>query len=257
MSKKLKCINKAEEYRLVEYEQGWMKGEEAQAFEENHLARCAACRENLAFFKPVWARLCANPEILKNAERCANERAERRSALFQQWSLAAAVIAVFAIVVVTYSHHTRQDRWEYAQLAALEDWEIIPYRCGDVSENPLRPAQRSFATAKYTEAVEQLKAIIEKDPANEAAIFYLGLSYLRLGQNQEAVAVLRPVAERSQGILRERSRWNLANAYLKVGDPVHSREELEALLQEVELNHPYRVQAATLIKKIDQLQKVK
>src|SRR5713226_1993294 len=78
MAKKAQCIDPEEGIFMVDYEQDWMTPDDAQAFEQGHLARCAACREQLALFKPLWADLRAHPEIFDEAEQLIEEQAQTR-----------------------------------------------------------------------------------------------------------------------------------------------------------------------------------
>ena len=83
MMNRRKRLTKAEALLLVEYEQDWLSATEAAAFEQNHLAHCAACRAELAALRPVWTALRAHPEILDAVE---GERQRPRRDRRRYWS---------------------------------------------------------------------------------------------------------------------------------------------------------------------------
>ncbi|MBI1747185.1 MAG: tetratricopeptide repeat protein [Acidobacteria bacterium] len=211
---KSKCLNKKEGMYQIDYEQGWMTPEEKQAFEENHLAHCAACREQLAFFKPIWKTLRAHPEVIDEIERFAEARAEARRARWRRflpWALVAVSAAAAAVLLLSVA-------WMPYRYGVGKEAEVPTLRGGSMAEDLCQMGILHYEQGRYAEAIQPLRRSVETTPS---------------------------------AALREKSRWYLAQAYWKMGDAARGRTILEALLNEAASTSPYKGPAEAWLQSLE------
>ena len=84
----------------------------------------------------------------------------------------------------------------------------------------------------FAGAVEQLEPLSELESDNAAEVkFYLGVSLLMTGRNQDAITPLRQAAQSSVGPRRESSHYYLALAYLKCDYRDQALDELNGVIE--------------------------
>lgn len=100
----------------------------------------------------------------------------------------------------------------------------------------------------FAGAVEQLDPLSELDSDNAAEVkFYLGVSLLMIGRNQDAITPLRQAAQSSVDPRRESCHYYLALAYLKCDYRDQALDELNGV---IEANGAHRSAARELQRQI-------
>lgn len=92
-------------------------------------------------------------------------------------------------------------------------------------------AMRLYQQHDFAGAGVALKAVTMRDPGDEAAHFYLGISELMAGQTSEGIQALQRAAGLGGAIYVESAHFYLAKAYLHQNDAAHARDELDVILQ--------------------------
>lgn len=99
-------------------------------------------------------------------------------------------------------------------------------------------------------AVEAFKGFVEEEPWNWYPKANLGLAYLKLGQDEQAVQAFS-MSVKSKGA-PSRVSLHLALALLKVGKREEGRKVIDNLISGLAPNDPTRPQALQILKKLDQ-----
>jgi TonB family protein len=84
-----------------------------------------------------------------------------------------------------------------------------------------------YRQGEYQEVVTVLKRLTKQNPSDGNAMYYLGLSYLKIGQDKEAVKVLEKAVSLDSN--NAQTRTALAYAYLSRNDPRSSNQAYEAV----------------------------
>jgi predicted Zn-dependent protease len=93
-------------------------------------------------------------------------------------------------------------------------------------------AMAAYHKDDFVVAAAQLDALNELEPDNAVEVkFYLGVSLLLVGRNQDAISPLRQVTQLSIGPLQESSRYYLALAYLKSDYKDQAVNELDTVIK--------------------------
>lgn len=93
-------------------------------------------------------------------------------------------------------------------------------------------AMVAYQQNEFASAVEQLEPLSELEPDNAVEVrFYLGISLLMIGRNQDAISPLRQATQFSVGPRRESSHYYLALAYLKCNYQDQALGELDAAIK--------------------------
>lgn len=115
----------------------------------------------------------------------------------------------------------------------------------DATDNPYSkgstPTFRSD-TDKYKAAAREFSSIVEGHNFGKITVvarYYLGLSQLRMGQNQEAIRNLELVSSNSkERTLGHLAKKVLAAEYMNAGNPKGARELLESLIKDPQCQLP-------------------
>jgi TolA-binding protein len=90
-----------------------------------------------------------------------------------------------------------------------------------------------YRAEEYSDAAQQLQAVVTKYPDAPEAHFYLGVSQLLLGRPSEATTNLQRASELDRGSLADEIRWYLALARVKSGNAASALIELRDLCGKV------------------------
>jgi tetratricopeptide (TPR) repeat protein len=109
-------------------------------------------------------------------------------------------------------------------------------------------AMASYEQNDFAGAIEQLETLSELEPSEGEVNFYLGVSMLLVGRNQDAITPLKRSVKSIDGALHETSHYYLALAYLKTNQPEQATAELDAVIK---MNGTYRPAAKKLKQMLD------
>ena len=125
-------------------------------------------------------------------------------------------------------------------ITVRNDQEIVP---------ALQSAMESYNEQAYTDAVAKFENILQNDPDNAPVLFYSGVSYLILGETDQAVQKLQKVAQIENTAYGLTSRWYLGLAYLKQDNTAQAREIFSSLQ---ESSSSYATKADTLLQQLEE-----
>jgi tetratricopeptide (TPR) repeat protein len=117
-------------------------------------------------------------------------------------------------------------------------------------QQAFRDAMRSYSDGNYNGAIPVLLAVAEKDPRHSAAQFYLGICYLMLGRNDEAIARLKNVVALGDTPELEDAHIALAKAFLREANTAGAEEELR---QTIVLSGDRKAEAQGLLDRLRNL----
>jgi TolA-binding protein len=92
-----------------------------------------------------------------------------------------------------------------------------------------RTAMEWYQKGDYGRASSGLARTVAIDRDDPAARFYLGVSQLLDGRNEDGIQTLRATVAMGESDFREPARFYLAKALLKAGDAAQAREQLQAV----------------------------
>ncbi len=244
-----------------------------------HIARCAACGEDLDLFADL-SRTCAALEARKAASRGDDGpslapgavhpalgpaalrpsgepvtlRPARGWPALRTWRAAAAAAVVLITALAGGWVVLRRDGpRNLARLADIEPIAFVEGALRGPSEDRLprfREAMRAYARGEYAAASGALAQLVEEDPGDHKLRVYLGIGLLQVGKAGEAIHALEPAVEGGEGLVRERALWYLGAAHLLREDAPAARRTLEALR---DLHGDYQPNAEDLLDKLRRL----
>lgn len=245
---------------LVRYEFGAVSTQEKALF-ERHLFECDACfaelergslltrvlHEHPDRFRAVLERADASagvapvdaaapapkpraPVRTGAASRRTGAWASLRARAFRPWvAVPAAAAGLLVVGVLRFARAPDPSRLATFPRDEMGSTALRAPGIHDDLRELLDTGAGYFDTGRYDEAARYFQAARDRDPKLAEAAFALGLALALAGDARTAIPHLRSAVESAQGNLRDRARWVLANAYLRVGDVSSARRELELL----------------------------
>ena len=248
------CGRVAAEEILEKYLAGTLTGEDREAFEEHYFG-CARCFDDLQILQSIKTELLANPAAGTLA------RPVRR----WTWAapLALAAVAVLAIAATLWMRRPpvsglheqtatapsptqrpqAQPRRPQAssepvpsldELARVEPppFEALALRGStDEATARFRTGMDRYRRADYRGALSDLRAAAALEPAAPSNSFFLGISHLMLGHDDQAIARLQATVALGDSAYFEDAHWYLAKAYLRRRDLGAAETELKTVIQ--------------------------
>jgi hypothetical protein len=233
---------------LAAYELGLLDAGDRRRFEA-HLSECAGCPDSLFQNSVEVATLLENrPQMLgalargqsRPRARFFPELARRLRSLglpsaAQRWwlPLGAAATAVVALSLFVFHSSPPPSVRSLAQVVPVP-YTPMELRAG-AADDLFREGMEQYAKGEYGEAVRTLRGCERLDlgralPGGECGVhFFLGLALLLSGQADSALVPLTRAGESPIRVLRDRSRWYLAQAYLQQEDSRRAEPLLMAL----------------------------
>jgi len=118
---------------------------------------------------------------------------------------------------------------------------------GELAEGKLQDALQQYDAGNFKAALKPLQEILVTEPDNAAANFYAGVSYLKVGESERAIAGLQKVIAHNDAKFSEPAAWYLALAFLQQNDLAQTRATLEAIIA---TDHLYKEQAVKLLERL-------
>ena len=120
------------------------------------------------------------------------------------------------------------------QLARVEPPRYEPLKLRGAPDEAAQRFQRGmerYGKADYAGAVENLRVAADLDPDGIHILFFLGISHLMLGQDDEAIGRLRGTIARGDSAYLEEAHWYLAKALLRRKDLDGAESHLKTVIQ--------------------------
>lgn len=247
MSGKNRCIDESAGERLGAYEMGLLSSGEAARFED-HLESCSSCQEELYEMAPLVAEIRSDPgryaSLLGRQEREEETLPilGRLVAWFRtrieaaSWRSLVPAAATVAILIAVFVQQRGGPDWEsLARVEALPYVQMPTRGTTSDAEARFRDGMGSYVQKEYGAAARRLGALLREGSLQEPGMlhdqtaFFAGLSFLLAGRPDSAAVHLGVAAESVQPVLRDRSRWYLAQTALLQAKPDLAREMLEQL----------------------------
>lgn len=140
----------------------------------------------------------------------------------RSWTMGIAAVLVIGITAIMLWPQSENSNELFKAYFEPYPNVIMPtVRGGEVNEpSTVQKAYRAYDEGNYTEAVQFFENLEVKD---DGSLFYLGNSYLAIHETENAIQVLEKlVNEQSQ--FDEEAKWFLGLAYLKIGDNAMARD---------------------------------
>ncbi len=119
---------------------------------------------------------------------------------------------------------------------------ITIVRSGDATNNQtLREAMLAYQKNDYQTAIE----LFQKNPNNNLAKFYLGLSYLETSKIEDAKNLFQQIIEHNDNLFIESANWYLGLCHLKLQDTEKAKETFSRISKS---NSIYQDKARQILK---------
>ena len=246
------CGRVAADEILEKYLAGTLTDEDREAFEEHYFG-CARCFDDLQILQSIRAELLASPTAGTVA----------RPARRWTWaaSLALAAVAVLAVAATLWMRRPPVSGLHEQTASAPPPTERPEPRRPQASSDPLpsldelarvepppyealalrgttdeamarfRTGMDRYRRADYRGAVSDLRAAAALEPAAPGISFFLGVSHLMLGHDDQAIAHLRTTVALGDSAYFEDAHWYLAKGYLRRRDLGAAETELKTVIQ--------------------------
>jgi tetratricopeptide (TPR) repeat protein len=232
---------------------------------ERHFFECAECFQELETCRTLQA------ELKRNVVAITAEGSKQPVAWHWSWAAVAATV-VIAVSVGTWerqrSHRgtsepsvgvgPQQPASPVPSLTELASVQPPPYvsvmirGSADEATQRFEQAMRQYAKGNYVASIPGLRAAVKLDPEATDARFYLGISYLLIGQTDQAIEELRRTAAFGDTPYLDAAHFYLAKAYLRKGDFASSEDELR---KTVAIHGSHEAEAGKLIEQLQAVHK--
>lgn len=147
---------------------------------------------------------------------------------FRPWMGAVGAAAAIALLLIVFNPFAQPDLYE--QYAQHQPLSLVEKGDAEVSA---QAAQTAFNAGNYPEAYTALNLYLEAAPDDVQARLALGIAALESGRGTEAIAIFSELASGSTA-LQTAGQFYLGLAYLKTGDQARAQEAMEG----VAASHP-------------------
>jgi hypothetical protein len=160
----------------------------------------------------------------------------------QGWTRMAAVfLLLIASVYLVMSLRGGPESWARDAYEPYQD--ALSMRSAD---DPVKNIMERYQAEDYAAFVPQMESYLAEQSAEQPlAELYLGLGYLRNGQEPQAIELLSRLTEVS--ITREQAEWYLSLAYLQAGEVEAGKTLLNQI--QAQIGHNHQADAKELLEK--------
>jgi tetratricopeptide (TPR) repeat protein len=274
-----KCTNKSIGESIGLYQFRGLDAQERESFLE-HLVECDYCYDEVYSTGIITEAFRLQSVAGQSAEldRAMAALSEMRQPpshsrlgllVWNRFALAGASLAVFCVLLVVILIAGRHDggaisRTQAPSNTAASHWAELqipkaaydPKDHGIVFRQPTESFDRAMAAYqenRFDEAIDQLETLSVVEPNGPPEVrFYLGVSLLLAGRNEDAIAPLRQTVRVAIAGQQEVSRFYLALAYLKADHPQQAIPELASIIA---MNGTYRDLAERLKRQAEEVAK--
>lgn len=164
---------------------------------------------------------------------------------FKWWYAAAALIPLIALCI-WYFYPASGESVYYAYYTTYPNYEAGISRNETGSSDNRALAFQLYEKGQFKAAIQQLQTIIDENPEDSPALFYLGLSYLETDSPEKAIPHLKALAEKTSSDYQEAALWYYALAHLKLDN----KSEAVNAFSQLENSKTYQGKAKKILSKI-------
>jgi tetratricopeptide repeat protein len=262
----MKCDRVSAEGIAEKYLLGQLNEADQEVY-ERHFFDCPDCFQELQIYRTTQA------ELKRVGLAIRNEPARQR--VLWHWSWAAAAAAAVLVVILgmwgrvrlhtaapgppaaSIEQQERVSATALNELTAIQPPPYIPVTVrgsADEATQKFELAMLRYRRGNYRACIPLLRTAVELDPDAVDAQFFLGISYLLTGQNDQAINELRQTAARGDTPYLEQTHFYLAKAYLGKNDLTAAEAELKKI---VGFQSSYGSDARKLLDQLQELRSVR
>jgi len=108
-------------------------------------------------------------------------------------------------------------------------------------------ATKNYIEQNYVQAIEYYKLILEQMPENKKALYYCGVSYLKINKPEDASKMLEKLCSMNNFDFKTDAQWYLALTYIELNK---KRKAIELLHFLIDTNSEYQQRAEDLLKEL-------
>ncbi len=175
---------------------------------------------------------------------------EKKHSIPILWRVAASV--AFIIVVGSLFYLTNPGLLRSSQSLADNYYEVYKplsaFRSGDQpSDLLLAEAFDLFTRKDFSNAANKFKNLLNLNPSNNMARFYLGISLIETGKPSDAIPLMQEIIQQKDVLFGNQAEWYLSLCFLKTNDKAEAKKHLKILVSK---NSHYKAQALNLLKEL-------
>lgn len=238
------------EQEVRKYVQGTLSGKERFQV-ENHLLSCPLCSEAVEGyrFETTTAKFLEFSELKKKWTGSGIiGRGSRPNVV--RWIMRIAALTLVILAAYWGFFRQENTSRLFNRYYTTYQLDIPVKMRGTQTTTELSPmllkALQDYDSGQYEACLDAFQSVLLEDPTNNIAIFYKSLALLELGQVEAAIPGLKDVVER-QGLYKDQAIWYLGLSYLKLGDKRMARSYLQTI---VNGNHFKSKEATQLLKQL-------
>lgn len=146
--------------------------------------------------------------------------------------VAASVIAIVSLGILFYfmaSNQKQSSEYLYAHYYQKLEADFLT-RSATVAQDDFIKAVEFYSQGKYESAIGLFNSIIKKDPSNNAAKLFLGISYTETQRFTNAIKVFQDLIKQDDIMFGEHASWYLSLCYIKLNEVSKAKPLLKHLV---------------------------
>lgn len=192
---------------------------------EEELSKDASLRAELELQREHFhaVEMAGLERLLKSVAAEYHEREEHSGGFGWGWLKYAAVVALMAVGALWWAGRPSLNEQLFAEYHVADPGLPVPMSAVDHPE--FHDAMVAYKLGDLEEASGKWGLLLAREPSNDTLLYYVGQAELQMGNTAKAIANLRQVAGDGSSLFRDKARWYLYLAYLRMDD----REAMKAL----------------------------
>jgi tetratricopeptide (TPR) repeat protein len=203
---------------LIAYSQGSLASHERERI-QRHAAHCNLCSDAMIGISASPNNEDVRP-IIESLQQDIHRRTTQLAGKKRNWRIyyRAAALLLIALSSLLYLFSQKSPHEALFEKYFRPYPNTIPITRGENSEMKLKQGLAEYEFENYEQAAIILEEVINSEPGNSVAHFYLGISLLFLNHPDQAISNFQDVIQIGNNEFVEHANWYLGLSFLKKGE---------------------------------------
>jgi tetratricopeptide (TPR) repeat protein len=143
-----------------------------------------------------------------------------------KWAVAASLLFIVALSVMWFTSSKNQNERIYSRYY-IPDPGLMTLMSTSPSNYTFEKAMVEYKSGEYNKALKAWAAMLKTNPRNDTLMYFSGAASQAMGNYEAAISYLEPVANNNTSLFRSEACWYVGLSYVKKGDNVKAMDYLK------------------------------